>query len=404
MRRHVRWRLHIAELGGSHQEEERRMRSKTNDISRLASSLVAAVVIVLPLLSCRDQTSQPKVQSAPMVSVDKDGTVHLPAFEVPLSSYMSEQAKQAYIDQALQPPLVMDPRVPISKAREVVDNYYRPLVERGKGLYPVNIEEQKFAGVRTDVVTPKEGVSARNRDRVLINLHGGGFSVGAGLGGLAESIPIASVGKFKVITVDYRMAPEYEFPAASEDVAAVYKELLKQYKPGNIGIYGCSAGGVLTAEAVAWFQKEKLPRPGAIGIFCAGASGSPGGDARYISAPLSAIVMSGLVSPPPAKPNPPPIPLGYFSNANLTDPLVSPVGSPAVLAKFPPTLVVTGTRDLALSWAAHTHTQLVKAEVEADLHVWEGMWHNFLFEMNLPESKEAYDVIVKFFDKHLGNK
>jgi monoterpene epsilon-lactone hydrolase len=71
--------------------------------------------------------------------------------------------------------------------------------------------------------------------------------------------PIASIGKIKVISVDYRQAPEYAFPSASEDVATVYRELLKTYKPTNIGIYGCSAGGLLTAETIAWFQKEKLP-------------------------------------------------------------------------------------------------------------------------------------------------
>jgi hypothetical protein len=70
---------------------------------------------------------------------------------------------------------------------------------------------------------------------------------------LLESVPIASVGRFKVITVDYRQAPEATFPVASEDVAAVYKDLLKTYKPENIGVYRCSAGGALTAQAGAWF-------------------------------------------------------------------------------------------------------------------------------------------------------
>jgi epsilon-lactone hydrolase len=289
----------------------------------------------------------------------------------------------------------------ISEVREAVDrNFYQPRLERAIAIYPVNIAEQKIAAVRTDVVTPRDGVSARNRERVLINLHGGGFAVGAGSGGLAESVPIAGLGKFKVVTVDYRMAPEYKFPAASEDVAMVYKELLRHYKAQNIGIYGCSAGGLLTAETVAWLQKEKLPRPGAIGIFCAGADAAFGGDSRFISGPLD--VSLGLVSPPPAAPNPALMLMGYFSNADLKDPEVSPVVSPALLSNFPPTLLITGTRDLALSSAAYTQMQLVSGGVEADLHVWEGMGHNFIVDMDTPEAKEAYAVIVKFFDKHLG--
>jgi monoterpene epsilon-lactone hydrolase len=382
---------------------EKTMNARRNHlISNLAGVLVAAELTVVWWAGCARQSTPPKAQAGPKISADKDGTIHLPAFAVPLSSYMSTKAKQTFIDQVFHPPDI-DNSGPISKRREEVDKkFYQPRLERAQGLYPVNIKEEKIAGVRTDVISPRDGVSAPNHDRVLINLHGGGFQVGAGLGGLVESIPFASVGKFRVITVDYRMGPEYKFPAGSEDVAAVYKELLTQHKPQNIGIYGISAGGVLTAEAVAWFQKEKLPMPGAIGIFNASAAMHGGGDSQYISMPLNASF--GLTPPPPPpEPGPPRPPSGYFRGADPGDPLVSPLVSPAVLAKFPPTLLVTGTRDFLMSGTIYSHTQLVKAGVEADLHVWEGMGHSFLVDPDTPEAQEAYDVVAKFFAKHLGS-
>jgi acetyl esterase/lipase len=77
------------------------------------------------------------------------------------------------------------------------------------------------------------------------------------------------VGRIKVVAVDYRLGPENRFPAASEDVTNVYRELLKTYRPENIGIFGCSAGGMLSGQAIPWFLKEHLPLPGAIGVFCA---------------------------------------------------------------------------------------------------------------------------------------
>ena len=104
------------------------------------------------------------------------------------------------------------------------------------------------------------------RRQTLQHLVGRRFRIGAGLGALLESIPIAALGTVKVVAVDYRQGPEHFFPAASEDVAAVYKQLLNDYRPEDIGIYGNSAGGVLAAMAVAWFQKEGLPTPGAIAI------------------------------------------------------------------------------------------------------------------------------------------
>jgi len=84
------------------------------------------------------------------------------------------------------------------------------------------------------------------------------------------------------------------------------------------------------------------------------------------------------------------------------DPLVSPVDSLEVLSKFPPVLLISGTRDVGLSEVLHTQARLVKAGVENDLHVWDGMWHCFFGDVNLPESKEVFDVIAKFFDRHLG--
>jgi epsilon-lactone hydrolase len=75
---------------------------------------------------------------------------------------------------------------------------------------------------------------------------------------------------------------------------------------------------------------------------------------------------------------------------------------PEVLAKFPPTLIVTGTRGFEFSSAVYTHSQMVKQGVQAELHVWEGMFHGFFYNPDVPESRECYDVIVKFFDRQLG--
>jgi len=81
-----------------------------------------------------------------------------------------------------------------------------------------------MAGVSVRIVTP-EGCRKANRDKVLLNLHGGGFNSDSG--SYTESIPIASYTKIKVVAVLYRLAPEFPFPAAVDDSVAVYKELLK---------------------------------------------------------------------------------------------------------------------------------------------------------------------------------
>jgi acetyl esterase/lipase len=178
-------------------------------------------------------------------------------------------------------------------------------------------------------------------------------------------------------------------------------------------MYGCSAGGVLTAMSVAALQKVGLPRPGAIGIYSSGAyanwngdpaaKGSWGGDSRYWAPPILGQPATALSYPPFTRETAEKSFLtAYISNVDPADPYVSPGESPQLLAKFPPTLILTGTRAYDMSVAVETHRQLVRSGAEADLHLWDAMGHCFFFDTDLPESKEAFDVMAKFFDRHLG--
>ena len=363
----------------------------------LAGAIILAAAF-LPVYAQGQAPSRPN-----NVVVDDDGTVHVPAQTVPMSGFLSPEAK-AYVTQHLK-----DMQNPQMVAQENgVPRFMKGYIERQKVLHPVEREDTKIAGVHAYVYTPKSGISATNRSRVLIDLHGGGFSGCWPACAELESMPVAALGKIRVISLDYREGPEYKFPAASEDVAAVYKEILKDHTPENVGIYGCSAGGMLTAMSVAWFVEHHLPMPGAVGIFCAGA-GSPsgagfGGDAGYTAGPLGEA--RAAMPPPPANtsPNQGRGGLGYLAGTDPRDPLVAPITSPAILAKFPPTLIITGTRGFEMSGAVYTHTQLVKQGVDAELHVWEGLFHGFFYNPDVPESQDCYDVMVKFFNRHLGKR
>jgi acetyl esterase/lipase len=351
-----------------------------------------AVVIATSAFVGSAQAQVDANASAATVQVDADGTVHIPPQTVPLSSYLTPEARAYVTYRLLHPDPPPDPD--IRKERANIDAHLAPLIDKQKTRYPVEIHPETIGGVKALVITPKDGIAPKNQRRVLINLHGGGFSVCAPTCGIIESIPIAGVGKIKVITVDYRQGPEFKFPAASEDVTRVYSELLKQYRPESIGIFGCSAGGMLTAESVAWFQTHALPRPGAIGIFCASA-GDFGGDARYTTPPLDGRM------PPSVRTGDGRMHLGYFGDADMHDPMVSPVEFESVLGKFPPTLILSGTRAFDYSAGINTHNQLTKLGVEAELHLWDGLFHGFFYDPDVPESRETYEVMVKFFDKYL---
>jgi epsilon-lactone hydrolase len=371
----------------------RRLLELNGDLRAFAK--VTATVIALFTFGCAGAES-PGPQGQHVVVYD-DGSVRVPEETVPLSEFLSPEAKD-YVAQHLK-----DMQHPERLAQvDGVPRFLQTYIARQRELYSVERRETTIAGVHAYVYMPKGGISPRNRHRVLIDLHGGGFSGCWPACAELESIPVAALGMIEVVTLDYREGPKYRFPAASEDVAAVYGELLKEYRPSSIGIYGCSAGGMLTAMAVAWFERHGLPRPGAVGILCAGAAAVTagfGGDAAYTALPLG----EARVAQPPAKGPAPSQPrLEYLAGTNPKDPLVAPVNSPEILAWFPPTLIVTGTRGFELSNAVYTHSRLIKAGVDAHLHVWEGLFHGFFYNPDVPESRDCYAVIVKFFDRQLG--
>ena len=322
------------------------------------------------------------------VPVSPSGTVSVPAIDVPSSPLYSDAGNAARVDH------IMLKRSLKGQPTEVLyRGLFGPGLARSEAAFPVVAHKDTIAGVPVLVYEPRAGVTAANRNRVLINVHGGGFQACFAECGGMESIPMAGLTGLKVISIDYREGPAHHYPEALQDVAAVYREVLKTYRPQSIVLYGCSAGGMLTAQSLAHFARHNIPMPAAAGVFCAG------GDAmRGDSAIVGNLLGDGEAPNPPAAGGGD---IGYMSTAAKDDPEAYPARDSAVLAKFPPVLVVTGTRDFAMSSAVNLHSKLVAAGVDARLHVWEGGRHAFFYDVRVPEAREAYKVMAKFFSDHV---
>jgi epsilon-lactone hydrolase len=259
-------------------------------------------------------------------------------------------------------------------------------------LFPVNIEGKTIGGVHTDVITPMETLEA-NRGRMLINLHGGGFNSDSG--SLIEGVPICNLSKIPVFSVYYRLAPENPFPAAVDDVVAVDRELPKDHKPQNNGIFGTSAGAILTGEVAVKLKQLGVPQPGALGMFSTLADFSRPADSQSLFAVNG---LPGSVSPlDPHKP----ITNEYAPQTDPRDPVLSPMFSD--LHSMPPTLLVTSTRDILLSNTSIFHRTLLRAGVDAQLVVYEALPHAFWYHFQLPETRETLELMAKFFDEKLGH-
>ncbi len=314
---------------------------------------------------------------------DADGTAHITRV-VPMPTTISPEA-QTWLESLTH--TTPGPET-LAERRARTDAWRAQDSAEARKLYSVNVEEATTAGIRTDIITPLT-MPSENKTRVLINLHGGGFNSDSG--SLIEGVPISNLAKMKVVSVYYRLAPENPFPAAVDDTVAVYKELLRTYRPRSIGIFGTSAGAILTCEVTVKLKQLGLPLPGALGVFSSLADFSRPGDSRQL------FTLSGFPGQLQAV-DPHHLPDNeYVGKTDRKDPVLSPLF--ADLHGWPPSLLVTSSRDLLLSDTAIFHRALLRAGDDSQLVVFEALPHAFWYHFQLPETREALELMAKFLDE-----
>lgn len=348
----------------------------------MRSLFVASVAT--PLVGCTMLLAQQPVPQTNTSTLDADGTAHITRV-IPVPPSLSSEAKVA-----LRRPAPGGDQT-LAERRAGTDAWQARAGEASRKMYPVNIKDATIAGVPVREVTPLD-TTPQHPDRVLINVHGGGFNSDSG--SLTESIPMANMLHTRVVAVLYRLAPEHPFPAAVDDTVAVYRELLKTYKPSRIALYGTSAGAILTAEVTVKLKQLGLPLPGALGIFSGLGDFSENDDSQAM---YSLRGLTGGVEIPDGKPHD----INYFTaSTDPKNPVLSPVY--ADLHGMPPALFITSGRDLLLSGTTILHRAFLRNGDDARLVVFEGLPHAFWNDVSLPETKEAYGLMANFFEQQLS--
>jgi epsilon-lactone hydrolase len=357
-------------------------------------SLAAALLLAaIPALSAQEKPAPPKATTAADAPardtsyIDENGAAHVTRV-VPIPEDLSPQAKASLSRREPD----QGPAQSLADRRKMTDAYTAGAKVEWTKVCPNTLTDTTIASVPAHIVVP-EGMPDANKDKVLLNLHGGGFNSDSG--SYTESIPIAGFAKMKVVAVLYRLAPEYPFPAAVDDSIAVYKELLKSYKAKNIVIYGTSAGAILTGEVAVKIKQLSLPQPAALGIF------SGMGDFGRMGDSISMYALRGLsghLDPPEPGAHDP----FYVASTDVKDPVLSPIY--ADLRGLPPTLFVTSGRDLLLSGTVNLHRAFLHAGVDAQLIVFDALPHAFWYDPHMPEAIEANHMMADFFVKQLRGR
>jgi epsilon-lactone hydrolase len=203
---------------------------------------------------------------------------------------------------------------------------------------------------------------------------------------------IAGASGYRVLAINYRLAPEHRFPAPLEDAIAAYGWMLDQgLRPDNIAFAGDSAGGTLALTAMLGLRQRGLPLP------AAGVLMSPWTD---LAATGETYVSRADADPIHQRPMIAALAKNYLGEGgDPRDPLVSPLY--ADLAGLPPLLIQVGDRETVLADSTMVADSARIAGVDVELQVWDGMIHVFQMFAELPEAHRAIASIAEFLKRHL---
>lgn len=251
----------------------------------------------------------------------------------------------------------------------------------------IDIRKDTIAGATVFHITPAK-IDPRFERQIFYFIHGGAYVFGKGYAGLGEALLIASRVGIKVISLDYRMPPEFPFPAGLNEANAVYESIVKARGAHNIILGGTSAGGGLAAAALQMALSAGLEAPLALFLGTPWVDLTKTGDTQFTNEGIDNVLVTydGLLKAAAKL---------YAGNENLKSLAVSPLyGS---FAGFPPTFLVSGTRDLFLSDTVRAHRKLRQAGIFADLVLFEGMSHaEYALRYDTAESEELYRELKSF--------
>jgi acetyl esterase/lipase len=249
----------------------------------------------------------------------------------------------------------------------------------------VRVEDMEVGGVPCITVGPPEGA----KDVTIVYLHGGGYLWLTARTHLAVASALARASGAECVSVDYRRAPEHPYPAAVEDVVAVYRALVGGgTRPDRVAFAGDSAGGGLALAALVALRDEGSPLPAAAvcispwtDLAVTGASADTADDPVVSGRGLR--MMASL----------------YLDGADPTSPTASPLY--ADLGGLPPLQVQVGTRESLLDDARRVVERAQAAGVHASLVELPGVVHMWVFfGPDLPESRDSFRAAASFILEH----
>jgi len=317
--------------------------------------------------------------------------IRVPEHFVPTPRTISPEA-QAFLSHtapvgAAHLPSSRDDHAGWQAYREAGDHGVLALTRRYAEEYPAEVITHKLSAAKLYEITPRS-LPPKNAGRAILFVHGGGWINGGGEAAIYTAMQMAGLAGTRVFSVDYRLVPEFAFPAPVEDVVEAYRLVLDRFPARSIAMYGPSAGANIVPAAILMGRDQGLPLPAACALHSCPSEITFSGDSLYTNYTVDTVLRERQ----------PEFGLYYANRHDPKDPLLSPLY--ADFSKgFPPTILTSGTRDLLLSPTVLFHRALRRGGIKTELHIWEAMTHAPFF--GAPEEAEFYDELIRFMLEHM---
>ena len=245
-----------------------------------------------------------------------------------------------------------------------------------------------LGGVPTAEITV-DGVEPRH---VVLYFHGGVYVMGDPFLSADLASQVGRRTRAKVISVDYRLAPEHPYPAAVDDALAAYEALLHDTAPQDIAFAGESAGGGLAIATLVNARNHGLPLPAA----------------AFVMSPYADLTLAGTTMETKRDADPLLSPealqarvADYTAGHDAALGLISPIF--ADLSGLPPLIIQAGTHELLLDDTVRLARQAATADVQVTLDITPGVPHVFqAYYPILDEAAAALDRAGQLLSAHLA--
>ena len=261
-----------------------------------------------------------------------------------------------------------------------------PLVQKVLESYAVEVTEKTIGNVPCLIITPEKITS----DLKILYGFGGGFVTGSSYEDLTIAVPTSVLTAQEIIIPEYRLAPEYPWPAACDDLIAVYSDLSEKIS----AIMGESAGGNLALVTLLRAKKLGLKLPKAAVLLSPWCNLLNQGDSLNFNEgrdPTLSVNQSKLAA------------LHYAQDQDLANPEISPLFG-CFDNTFPDVFISSASRDLLLSQSIQLANVLRSHGIGVDFRIWDGLWHVFEWNVDLPESLMSIRQIAKFLENSMASQ